>query len=141
MIFALDTNVLSALRKRDSAVERWAGGVEADATYVPAPVLMAIRYGIDRLRLRGDEAQARTLDAWLEALVHTFGGRVLDLTAEAAIVAGRLLAHPQAPGMADCMIAAVAHVHGATVVTGNARDFARTGVPWINPWDGAERAP
>lgn len=112
MIFALDTTVLSVLRKRDPAVERWAGIVEADATYAPAPVLMEIRYGIDRLRPRGDEAQARTLDAWLESLVHTFGGRILDLTAEAAMMSGRLLAHPQAPRMADGMIAAVAHVHG-----------------------------
>ena len=34
----------------------------------------------------------------------------------------------------DLMIAAVARVHGASVVTRNVADFENCGVPIINPW-------
>jgi toxin FitB len=34
----------------------------------------------------------------------------------------------------DLMIAAIARVHGATVITRNAPDFDGCGVPVVNPW-------
>jgi predicted nucleic acid-binding protein len=35
---------------------------------------------------------------------------------------------------ADLMIASIARVHGASVVTRNVTDFAACGVPVLNPW-------
>ena len=34
----------------------------------------------------------------------------------------------------DLMVAAIARVHGASVVTRNVTDFEATGLPIINPW-------
>jgi len=39
--------------------------------------------------------------------------------------------------MMDAMLAATAMVHGLTLVTRNVRDFARLGLPTLNPWEGA----
>jgi toxin FitB len=35
----------------------------------------------------------------------------------------------------DAIIAATALIHGMTIVTRNAADFAATGAPVINPWE------
>ncbi len=37
--------------------------------------------------------------------------------------------------MADAMIAAIARVNGLTMATRNTRDFARFGVPLVNPFE------
>ena len=39
----------------------------------------------------------------------------------------------------DALIAAMALVHGLTVVTRNVADFALTGVALLNPWDVPDR--
>lgn len=46
-----------------------------------------------------------------------------------------MLAGPQAPSLTDCLIAATAHEHGATLATRNVADFERTGVDVVNPWE------
>ena len=38
-------------------------------------------------------------------------------------------------GIKDTMIAASAKIHGLTVATRNVNDFARCGVPVLNPFD------
>ena len=137
MKYALDTNVLSALRRHhpdDEAVAAWAGTVPHHSVHLPALVLMEVRHGIERVRRRGDHHQAETLDSWLVALIAAHEDRVLDVTTDAALLAGDLMASPQSPGMTDCMIAATAHTHGATLVTRNVKDFARTGVALLDPW-------
>jgi predicted nucleic acid-binding protein len=40
----------------------------------------------------------------------------------------------------DLIIAATALHHGLTVVSWDAADYARTGVPLFNPWHGGQRA-
>jgi predicted nucleic acid-binding protein len=137
VIFALDTNVVSALRRSlpdDAAVAAWAASVDHSAVYLPTFVLMELRYGIERVRRRGDLPQAEILGTWLTALVAAHDGRVLDFTADAAMIAGDIMASPDAPGLADCVIAATARAHGATVVTRNVKDFARTGAATLDPW-------
>ncbi|WP_297082520.1 type II toxin-antitoxin system VapC family toxin [uncultured Demequina sp.] len=136
MIYALDTSVVSALRRShpdDRAVTAWAASVPMDSVYLPAFVLTEIRAGVDSLRRR-DPAQAEILDGWLDFLVATYDGRILDFTFDAAMLAGHMLARPDAPGVMDSLIAATARAHGATVVTRNGKDFSRTGVTWVNPW-------
>lgn len=143
MIYALDTSVVSALRRRsadDAPALDWARDVPQDLVYLPAIVLAEIRYGIALVSRRGDTEQAARLEAWFQGLSRMYQDRVLDFTYNAAMVAGENLARPDAPGIADCLIAATARVHGATVVTRNGRDFARTGVPYVDPWGGARGA-
>jgi len=71
--------------------------------------------------------------------VEAFEGRVLPFDEHAAVVYAEVFAlrrraeRPVAPS--DLMIAAIAGVHGASVVTRNVRDFDGCGVPVVNPWD------
>ena len=92
-----------------------------------------IARGIRQQEARDPEF-ARDLRAWLDRTVLLFSDRLLAFGAEDARIWGRLSAEI-GHGGADLMIAATALRHGATVVTGNARDFAPTGVAIENPFD------
>lgn len=66
-------------------------------------------------------------------LLTTHAGRILPITGGVALEWGRLSAEPPRP-MEDGLIAATAAVHGMTIVTRNADDFADVPAPVINPW-------
>ncbi|MBX7133928.1 MAG: hypothetical protein K1X67_14745, partial [Fimbriimonadaceae bacterium] len=61
--------------------------------------------------------------------------------ADAALVWGELMGTGDATGrqhpIIDTQIAAIALVHGLTVVTRNLRDFAPLGVATVDPWQAA----
>ena len=64
---------------------------------------------------------------------------VLPVTARIAVRAGELRGKLRSQGQvrtqADMLIAATAQRHQLTVVTRNVRDFERTGVPILNPFE------
>ncbi len=63
--------------------------------------------------------------------------QILPFDLEAALHRGAMMGEGQRAGMIppndDAKIAAIAAVHGLTVATGNIRDFARLGVPSMDP--------
>lgn len=134
MTWLLDTDVLSALRRPDRAapVAAWIRAQDPADLYLSAVTLGEIERGI-RLQQPRNPAFAADLRAWIDRTGLLFADRILPFDAAAARVWGRLSADLGHPG-ADLMIAATALVQGATVVTGNAGDFARTGVPILNPF-------
>jgi predicted nucleic acid-binding protein len=71
--------------------------------------------------------------------VEEFDGRVLAFDDQAALAYAQIFAARRRAGRpgatADLMIAAIAQIHAASVVTRNVRDFDGCGVPVINPWD------
>ena len=65
--FLLDTNILSELRKQsrcDAGVRRWFDVAMSDDLFVSVLVLVEIRQGIERIRLR-DQTQAGALEKWV----------------------------------------------------------------------------
>ncbi len=68
-----------------------------------------------------------------------FYERVLPFDEPAALAYADIFAARRRAGRpgatTDLMIAAIARVHRATVVTRNVRDFDGCGVPVVNPWD------
>jgi toxin FitB len=62
-----------------------------------------------------------------------YGDRLLSLDGDAAQVWGRLRV-PNPQHALDKQIAAIALVHGLTVVTRNVADFAGCGVTLLNPF-------
>lgn len=135
MPFLLDTVTLSEAGKRrpNPAVVSWYGSVDDDALYVSVLTIGEIRRGI-AARRRRDAHYANRLSRWLAVQRTTFADRVLPVDERIADCWGDLNPAETLPTV-DGLLAATAIVHGLTVATRNVRDFARTGVPILNPWE------
>jgi predicted nucleic acid-binding protein len=138
--FLLDTNVVSELRKgarADAGVAAWFAAAASDELYLSVLVIGEIRRGIERVRRR-DAAAAASLERWLTRLGSDHEDRILPVDRAVAEAWGRLDAAGSLPTV-DGLLAATAEVHGLTLVTRNTRDFARTGVPCLDPFAAARR--
>lgn len=136
MSFLVDTNIISELRKGNRCnpgVRSWVGGTLPDSLFVSVLTLGEIVKGIQRIRRR-DTRAATSLQDWLDGVVAEYADRILIVDHAVAEEWGRLNADDPLPTI-DSLLAATAIVHSMTLVTRNVRDFARTGVPCINPFD------
>jgi predicted nucleic acid-binding protein len=133
-MYILDTNVISAVRRPDRApkVAAWLQGKAEQDLFLSVITLGEIERGI-RQQEKRDPGFAGDLKIWLDRTVLLFSDRLLPFEAEDARIWGRLSAEIGHNG-ADLMIAASALRHAATVVTGNTRDFAPTGVGLEDPF-------
>ena len=134
-MFLLDTDVLSALRRRERNPEiaRWVGTQRTTDLYLSVVTVGEIEGGIARQQRR-DPDFARELATWLDRLLGWYGERVLPVDIPTARRWGRLSADLGHAG-ADLVIAATALEHGLTVVTRNVRHFEPTGVPVIGTFE------
>ena len=137
-MYLLDTNVISEMRKgagANAGVLRFMQEVIANGqrTYIAAPSIGELRYGVERLRYRRDIAQAIRIEAWLNALLQAGTGRVLSLDEPCAQTWGKLMV-PDRTNQIDKQIAAIALVNHLTLVTRNVRDFQTQGLNVINPF-------
>lgn len=138
MMFVLDTNVVSELRKvrsgkADARVAAWADSVDAADLFVSAVTIMELEMGVLQVERR-DPTQGAMLRSWLsQHVLPEFSERVLPIDTAVAQRCARLHV-PDPRSERDALIAATALVHGMTVVTRNGADFAHTGVPTLNPW-------
>lgn len=127
MMFVLDTNVVSELRKvrlgrADANVTAWTGSVDAADLFVSAITVMELELGVLSIE-RKDATQGAILRSWLEQQVlPEFAGRTLPVDTAVAQRCARLHV-PDKRGERDALIAATALVHGMTVVTRNVADF------------------
>lgn len=134
MIFILDTNVISAVRRADRApqVARWLAARDESDLFLSVITLGEIERGI-ALQDRRNPDFAADLRAWLTRTTGVFADRILPFTDRDARHWGALSARLGHPG-ADLMIAAQALSRDATVVTGNTADFAETGARLVDPF-------
>jgi len=138
MMFVLDTNVISELRKvrldkADAKVRAWTASVEASDLFISAITVMELELGVLSIE-RKDVKQGALLRSWLDQQVLAeFSGRTLPVDTAVAQRCARLHV-PDRRCERDALIAATALVHGMTVVTRNTADFEPTGVPLVNPW-------
>jgi len=139
MMFVLDTNVVSELRKArfgkaDMNIAAWAQSVDAADLFVSAITIMELELGVLSVERR-DATQGAMLRSWLEQQVlPEFSGRTLPVDTAVAQRCARFHV-PDKRGERDALIAATALVHGMTVVTRNVADFKPTGVTLVNPWE------
>ncbi|MBN9232561.1 MULTISPECIES: type II toxin-antitoxin system VapC family toxin [Phyllobacteriaceae] len=131
-MFLLDTNVVSAARKRQPAVTKWLADRERGDLSLSVVTLGEIARGI-HMKQRHDPTTANHLAVWLQMLRHDYGNRILGIDERIAIEWGRIAAL-RTRGVPDGLIAATAAVHGLTIVTRNVADFEDTGLAIVNPW-------
>lgn len=137
-MYLIDTDVISESRKGkacNAGVVAFFDKVREQGSdvYLSVVTLGELRTGVERIRLRGDAAQARLLEGWLDRLRSEYADAIIGFDQEASEVWGHLrAAHPE--NALDKQIAATALIHGLTVVSRNSRDFVATGAKVLNPF-------
>ena len=137
-MIALDTNVISALMRRepDETVRRWLDDRPAESIWITAVSVFEIRFGIQTL---GEGRRRRQLEAdFARLLVDDLQGRILHFDDGAAEAAARLAAHRKPLGrigdLRDTLIAGIVISRKAELATRNLRHFQDLEVPVIDPW-------
>jgi predicted nucleic acid-binding protein len=139
MMYVLDTNVVSELRKvrngmANPKVTAWSESVDAADLYVSVITVMELELGILQIE-RKDFSQGKMLRSWLDQhVLPEFVERTLPIDTAVAMRCARLHV-PDQRSERDALIAATALVHGMTVVTRNVADFQPTGATILNPWE------
>ncbi len=133
-MYLLDTNIVSELRRPrpQRSVVEWIRGTPPEQLYLCAVTIGEIQPGIEITREQ-DGAKAAELEAWLDLVLASYN--VLPVDANAFREWARLMHGRSDTLLQDALIAAVAAVHGLTVVTRNVRDFQQLGVEALNPFD------
>jgi predicted nucleic acid-binding protein len=134
----VDTNVVSELLRPtpEPRVEAWLAARDGLDIYLTAISEAELRYGVAIME------NGKRRDVLSEAidriLRDDMAGRVLAFDSAAAEAYAAIAASRRAAGrpiaQADCQIAAIARVRGATVATRNIADFEGCGIDVINPW-------
>lgn len=135
MLYLLDTNVISELRKRErmnESVKAWSGTLRPNNLFLSVMTIGEIRKAIEEKRNR-DSAQAIALEAWMERTIRDFGRHILPVTLPIANRWGTLCITQRLPD-ANAYLAATALEHDLTLATRNTTDFACSGVKLVNPW-------
>jgi predicted nucleic acid-binding protein len=137
-VIVLDTNVVSALMRRDPdrVVVAWLDGLPAESVWTTAITVFEVRLGLELLAA----GRRRRLleEAFDQALAEDFEERVLPFDESAARAAGRLAAAlhraGRTPDVRDVQIAGIAAARRADLATRNVRHFEGLGVTLVDPW-------
>lgn len=137
-MYLVDTDVVSEIRKQEKAnpgVRQFFADADRDDVpiYLSVVTIGELRQGVEIIRHRGDEPQARMLERWLDFVIDRFDEAILPFDQEAAEIWGRLRV-PNRENPLDKQIAATALINDLTVVTRNSAHFAPTGVRLLNPF-------
>ena len=134
----LDTNVLSALMRRDTepAVVAWLDNQPPDSLWTTAVTVFEIRFGI---RILADGRRRRRLeDAFAEALETKLDRRILSVDRRTAEAAADMAAERRRAGRSievrDLLIAGITSARKATLATRNIRHFENLGIALADPW-------
>ena len=136
MTYLTDASILSevTLPEPDARVLDWLRRREQEIVVDPV-ILGDLRFGI---LLLPHGFRRQQLDRWFDGVV----SRVTCLPWEVStgLRWAKLLADLRASGQTmsvkDSLVAATALTHGLTVATRQVRDFAKTGVPVLDPFQG-----
>jgi predicted nucleic acid-binding protein len=135
-MYLLDTQIVTALRRRDRAdpnLAAWAGTVAPSDLYLSALSVLELEMGVLALENR-NPSLAAPLRQWLTVKVlPAFAGRILAVDNAIARRCAALHVPLRRPER-SALIAATAIVHGLTVVSRNPSDFEPMGIAVINPW-------
>jgi len=137
-VILLDTNVLSALMRREAErkVVAWLDAQPPESIWTTSITVFEIRLGLEQLAA----GRRRRLleEAFAKALEEDFENRVAVFDRPAAEAAGRIAAERRRAGrpveVRDVQIAGIATARRATLATRNLRHFEGLGVDLVDPW-------
>ncbi len=138
-MFLIDTNVICEVRKganANPAVRAWFLHHAEQAQYLSVLTVGEIRRGVEQIRSK-DPAQARVFERLLTEIMEIFEKRILKIGLDEAEIWGRLSPTARLPDV-DGLMAATAMARGLVIVTRNVKDFVRSGVEVVNPWEFSE---
>ncbi len=135
----LDTNILSELirQRPDRNVLNWFETQEPQVLSTTAITVAELRFGTNSMPAG---KRRSLLDSTITTMLEEdFGENILPFDAIAAeafgILAARLKARGTPVGQNDTMIAAIALVHEATLLTRNDKHFRQCGLGVVNPFE------
>ncbi|HEX2171780.1 MAG TPA: type II toxin-antitoxin system VapC family toxin [Dehalococcoidia bacterium] len=139
MTYLLDTNVISETVRPvpNINVMTWLDAVDEDRVFLSVITFAEIREGIERL----PEGQRRQrLADWLaDELPARFEGRVIVVERQIAETWGQMMVRSRRLGAnlsaMDAFFAATAEARHLILVTHNMQDFAKLGIPLLDPWN------
>jgi len=139
-LYLIDTDVLSEARKgvkANAGVRAFFAKAAREGTplYLSVITLGELRQGVERIRYRGDRAQAQTLERWLQRVTAEYSDAILPFEEDAADIWGRMRV-PHAENPLDKQIAATALIYDLIIVTRNTTHYEHTGVRLLNPFNG-----
>ena len=135
----LDTNMLSEMMRSEPErkVADWIMRQPSDELFTAAVCQAEILSGL--AVMPSGRRRAELEEAAHAMFTDDFGGRVLPFDTEAAVAYAEVFAARRKAGRpsgtVDLMLAAIARVRGASVVTRNVADFEGVGVAIVNPCD------
>ncbi len=138
-MLVLDTNMLSAMMSAEPIrkVADWILDQPSEELFTAAVCQAEILSGISILP--NGRRRAALEEAARAMFADDFHGRVLPFDTEAAAAYAEVFADRRKAGRpagtVDLMLAAIARVRGARVVTRNVADFEGVGLTIINPWN------
>ena len=134
-MIVLDTNVLSALMRRetDPAVVAWLDAQPSESIWTTSITVFEVRFGLE---IMATGRRRRLLeDAFKTMLEEDFEGRVIPFDDAAAHAAARIAAERGVTiEIRDVQIAGIAAARKATIATRNVRHFQGLGPPLVDPW-------
>jgi hypothetical protein len=137
-VILLDTNVVSALMRRDPepVVVTWLDEQPAESIWTTSVTVFEVQTGLELLQPSRRRQQLE--DAFAQLLADELQGRVQSFDQPAALAAGRIAAERQRAGrtleIRDVQIAGITAVRKATLATRNVRHFESLGIDLVNPW-------
>ncbi len=134
MIYLLDTNVVSELRRArpHGGLAAWYQERKHEDLVIPAVVTGEIQQGAERTRLN-DPEKAREIETWLEGICSRYP--IIAADERVFRAQARMRATHKGLQYEDSLIAATAHVYMMVLATRNLKDFRGLGIAWVNPFD------
>jgi len=138
-VLILDTNVISEILRQEpnESVVTWFESQPRHQLFTTAVTQAEILYGIALLP-KGSRRQ-KLLDVAQLIFEEDLESRILAFGSDAATRYAEIGAARRTSGRPisqfDAMIASIAHLHGAKIVTRNTSDFDNCGIEIINPWE------
>ncbi len=133
LVFLLDTNIVSELRKPrpHGGVIAWLRALDERDIYVSVVTFGELQSGVEITREQ-DAEKAAQIEGWIDRVLQSWN--VLAMDAATFRASAKLMHRRPRHLFEDAMIAATAQVHGLKIVTRNVKDFELFGVEIINPY-------